>query len=66
MGSKKYWVIGGHYTDTDFVTLVEGCELEEYGPFDTYKKAYIKWSERAWKTVDICCYRFTIKEKKDG
>lgn len=64
MGSiKKYCVVGGHYTDTAFATLMPDCELEEYGPFDSYDDAYIKWSERAWRTVDICSYRFMIKEK---
>ena len=64
--NKKYWVVGGHYTDTDFVTLMPKCELEKHGPFRTYKEAYIKWSEQAWRTVDICCYRVMIEEKNNG
>ena len=57
-----FYVVGGEYTGTDFKTILIGKD-EEYGPFETYEQAKIKWSERAWLTVDNCHYRFTIEER---
>lgn len=59
-GGEKYWVVGGQYTDTDFEELVEGYELEEYGPFDTEEEAYDKWKAMSWRNVDTCSHRYEI------
>lgn len=64
--TKTYWVVGGHYADTNFKDLVHGCELEEYGPFDTKKEAYDKWNSVSWRDVDTCCYRYQIVTKDVG
>ncbi|MFY8107171.1 MAG: DUF4170 domain-containing protein, partial [Elstera sp.] len=29
---SRYWVVGGHYTDTAFTTVVAGTEEEHIGP----------------------------------
>ena len=58
---EKYWVVGGQYTDTDFKELVEGHELEEYGPFETYEEAYDKWKSMSWWNVDTCSHRYEIQ-----
>ncbi len=56
----KYWVVGGLYTDTDFKTLVEGTELEEYGPFDTHEEAEDVWRAKSWLRVDECSCRYRV------
>lgn len=60
--ADKYWVIGGLYTDTDFKTLVDGTELEEYGPFDTHNEAEDEGQARSKRKVDLCycCYRIFV------
>lgn len=58
-----YYVIGGKYTDTDFLTP-EG-ELEKIGPFDEWTKAYQIWMARSWQHVDSCLTRYRIEEAKE-
>ena len=60
--SAKYIVVGGVYVDTSFTKIAPGETEEVYGPFDSYADAKVKWAERAWRTVDDCHARFTIKE----
>ena len=55
-----YWVVGGLYTDTDFKTLATGEKLEEYGPFNSYDKAYDEWRARTWQRVDEAGCRYQI------
>ena len=55
-----YWVVGGEFTDTRFVDMAKGRELEHHGPYRTYREAYEVWSERAWQTVDNCHCRFRV------
>ena len=56
----KYWVVGGLYTGTDFKTLAEGVELEEYGPFDTHEEAEDVWRAKSWLRVDECSCRYRV------
>ena len=60
---KRYWVIGGDYTDPDFETLLPGTKEERYGPFASYKEAHDMWQSRAWATVDSCTKRYRIVEE---
>lgn len=55
-----YWVVGGEFTDTKFVSLVPGKTLERHGPFESYKEAHDVWARRAWQTVDDCHSRFRV------
>lgn len=58
----KYMVVGGVFTDTDFKELADKSKGELYGPFDTYKEAYVVWASNAWRNVDTCCHRLCIVE----
>lgn len=60
---KKYYVVGAHYTSTDWTKIIKGTK-EKHGPFGK-KKAYNIWNSRAWATVDICCFRFRIYEESE-
>jgi len=57
---EKYWVVGGHYTSTEFDELSPNYELEEYGPFSNEKEAKEKLSELSQKTVDNCKYKIVV------
>ena len=59
---KRYWVIGGEYTGTDFKNLAEGLELEEYGPFHTYEAARKEWHARNMARIDNAMVRYRIVE----
>ena len=60
---SRYWVVGGHYTDTAFTTVVAGTEEEHIGPFASYDEAKAAWQAKAWATVDNCNFRFRIIEE---
>jgi len=60
---KRYWVLGGEYTDTGFRNLVPGLSEERFGPFETYKAAHDEWQARAWATVDSATKRYRIVEE---
>jgi len=57
---KKFYVIGGEFTNTTFTKLFGKREV--YGPFDTYKEAKEVWQKHSWLHVDQCNYRYTIEE----
>ncbi len=58
---KIYWVVGGEYADTTFTTIVEGQELEVYGPFEN-REALGFWRGITAKTVDDALVRYDIRE----
>jgi hypothetical protein len=60
---KRYWVVGGNYTDTGFRELVAGATEERYGPFANYGAAHDTWQARAWATVDSATKRYRIVEE---
>ena len=60
---KRYWVIGGIYTDTNFNQIAEGGKEERIGPFADYDAAKCAWQKRAWETVDHANARFRIEEE---
>jgi hypothetical protein len=60
---KRFWVLGGDYTDTGFRDLVPGAREERHGPFDSYKAAHDDWQARAWATVDSATKRYRIVEE---
>jgi hypothetical protein len=60
---KRYWVIGGIYTDTNFNQILDGGKEERIGPFPDYDAAKTAWQKRAWETVDHANARFRIEEE---
>ena len=59
-----YWVVGGIYKDTEFKELRKGCNLERYGPFNSYEEAKKDWDVRSWSNVDDCFIRYVIIPQK--
>lgn len=62
----RFWVVGGEYTDTNFIKLAHGKAEERHGPFATYREAYEVWSARARATIDDATVRFRIIEDASG
>ncbi|MGB8274434.1 MAG: DUF4170 domain-containing protein [Alphaproteobacteria bacterium] len=62
---KRFWVVGGEYTDTSFTHIAGGKE-HRHGPFATYDEAQADWSKLAWQTVDNCNVRYRIEEEDTG
>ncbi|MEQ8443612.1 MAG: DUF4170 domain-containing protein [Alphaproteobacteria bacterium] len=58
----EYWVIGGIYTNTDFLTLADGGEEVRSGPFDTYESAQAEWKARSMAAIDDAYARFRIEK----
>lgn len=58
---RRYWVVGGRYTDTRFETPVDGTETW-HGPFDSHDEAKAQWSQLAWSTVDDALARWRIEQ----
>ena len=56
----SYWVDGGVYENTDFKDLMEGYDLERYGPFNSYGEAKEEWDKISWMNVDNCNIRYVI------
>lgn len=61
---KRFWVVGGDYTDPGFHEPVPGTTEERLGPFTTYDQAHVAWQQRAWATVDSCTKRYRIVEER--
>src|SRR5579883_886497 len=60
---KRFWVVGGEYTDTGFLNLVPGSSEERYGPYDSYQAAHDAWQARSWATVDSATKRYRVVEE---
>lgn len=58
---KKYWVVGGEYSDSKFTTLSPGKELEVYGPFEKWE-AQGFWRGLTAKSVDDALVRYEIRK----
>jgi len=58
--AKQYFVVGGEYVDTDFITIAGGGEPERHGPFATYEDAKDAWARLSWERVDDAHVRYTI------
>jgi hypothetical protein len=63
---KRYWVVGGEYSDTTFKTFAPGKQEERLGPFASYEEAQKTWAGRAWATVDDAHSRYSILTEDDG
>jgi hypothetical protein len=59
--AKKYWVIGGEYADTDFITMADGGMPERHGPFNVYEDAKDVWARLSWTHIDDAHVRYTIE-----
>ncbi|RED48622.1 DUF4170 domain-containing protein [Aestuariispira insulae] len=57
---KKFWVVGGEYTDTDFKTIKGGGDEDHIGPFDTREEARDAWKSKSMASVDNCYVRYRI------
>lgn len=55
----SWYVVGGEYADTNFVTLASGHKLESYGPFPR-PEARAVWRALTGKTVDNAMVRYNI------
>jgi hypothetical protein len=55
----RFYVVGGEYADTNFVTLAAGHKLESYGPFPR-SEARAVWRALTGKTVDNAMVRYNI------
>lgn len=64
MSAKKFYVVGGEYADTSFTTIVEGKELETYGPYDE-KEAHDFWRHITGQTVDNAMVRYVVKADEE-
>ena len=60
--SKKFWVIGGEYTDTRFSQLIDGTG-RMFGPFNEHQEARAVWTQIASETRSICTARYTIVQE---
>lgn len=58
--AKRYWVIGGEYTDTTFETVVGGAAPERHGPYQSYEDARHAWADLSWRHIDDAHVRYTI------
>ncbi len=60
---KRYWVVGGEYTDTSFHEIAEGGSELRFGPFSDAEAAEAEWARRSWPSVDSCNIRYRIVEE---
>ena len=63
---KRYWVVGGEYSDTTFTAFAPGKAEVRVGPFASYDEAQKAWSGRAWATVDDAHSRYSILTEEVG
>ncbi|HEX2890860.1 DUF4170 domain-containing protein [Vineibacter terrae] len=57
---KRFWVVGGEYSDTSFTSFAPGKVEIRLGPYGSYDEALKAWSGRAWATVDDAHSRYSI------
>jgi hypothetical protein len=57
---KRYWVIGGEFSDMTFTAIQPGKTLEAFGPFRTEAEAFKVWNARARATMDDCQSRYFL------
>ncbi len=62
---RRYWVVGGLYSSTDFRELASGAREQRFGPYDSYEEALAEWQARAWQSVDNCHARYRIVEEPE-
>lgn len=58
----KFYVVGGHYTDTTFTRTRDGAPELRIGPFATREEAKAEWQRKAWSTVDDALARWRIEQ----
>lgn len=61
--ARRYWVVGGIYTDTSFSTIADGRDATRLGPFDTYDEAKAVWRAKSMEHVDEAHARFSIERE---
>lgn len=58
--TQNFWVIGGEYTDTDFLEIAGGGMPQRHGPYPTYEDAKDEWARLSWQHFDDNHFRYTI------
>ncbi|NKD76475.1 DUF4170 domain-containing protein [Haematospirillum sp. H1815] len=61
MSEKRFYVIGGEYSDSAFSTIAAGKSLEKYGPY-TEVDAHAFWRDITGRTVDNAMVRYVVEE----
>jgi len=56
----EYWVVGGEYADSSFVSLLPGRTPERYGPYKSYDDARKEWQARTMATIDNALIRYQV------
>ena len=64
--AKTYWVVGGEYTDTDFIMIAGGGEPKRYGPYDDYERARHEWARLSREHIGDAHVRHTIDAEDAG
>lgn len=62
MSEKRFYVVGGEYSDTAFTTIAADKSLEKYGPY-TEEEAHSYWRDITGRTVDNAMVRYVVKEE---
>lgn len=63
---RRYWVVGGIYSDTQFDQIAGDGGEERFGPFRTFAEAKEEWARLAWRSVDDCHARYRITVETDA
>ena len=64
MATQNYYVVGGEYADTSFMTPLAGTELLVRGPFNE-REAKVCWRELTGLTVDNAMVRYFLKSEDE-
>lgn len=63
---RRYWVVGGVYSDTAFDELADEAGEERFGPFRSFAEAKEEWARLAWRSVDDCHARYRVTVETDA
>ncbi|MDA0704360.1 MAG: DUF4170 domain-containing protein [Proteobacteria bacterium] len=61
--ATAFWVVGGHYADTNFKDIAGGGAEEREGPFGDYARALEVWRAKPMATVDDAHARYRIEKR---
>ena len=59
---KRFWIVGGEYTDTRFDRLVDGTQ-QVHGPYPCRDSALRAWRDLAQATRGNAHERFAVAEE---
>ena len=64
MSDGKFYVIGGEYADTSFVTIAPGHVEERHGPYSEHEARHV-WRSLTGRTVDNAMIRYRIRPEAE-